>query len=205
MLLDRELSEISNPERFCRLLSLRDKIFHRVDRVLKSYVAHTSGAQSVLTLGNGWHSVSCFSSTEYRRPRKRTIGVLNGKLYWDDFPHFKFGGTEPEVGLTPEQINFLMGISPGERRPIDGRIRQLVFSRYDGKCARCGSTEDLELHHRRPVIHGGTNDPANLVPLCKGCHTRHCGEFTERIWPDLERIFLESDLIRSESRTKMRL
>jgi len=49
------------------------------------------------------------------------------------------------------------------------------------------------MHYRRPVVHGGANHPDNLVPLCHDCRTRHAGEFTERIWPDLEAIFLASE------------
>lgn len=38
------------------------------------------------------------------------------------------------------------------------------------RCGRCGSTENLELHHLFPVSLGGTNDKRNLLFLCKACH-----------------------------------
>lgn len=198
--LKRELSELFNPANFLPLYSLRRKILYRHDHGLKSYIVHAKGAAQILERGNGRHQIACFF-TPSREPRKRerrnrTIGVLNGKLYWDDFLHFKDDCDDPNcdgLALRPAEINLLMGITPAQRQPIDAQTRQLVLDRHGHKCARCNTTHALELHHRRPVIHGGTNDPDNLVPLCYGCHTKHAGDFTEHIWPDLENIFLNSE------------
>ncbi len=33
-------------------------------------------------------------------------------------------------------------------------------------------TEATEVHHIRPLSDGGTHDPANLMALCKSCHSR---------------------------------
>jgi len=147
-------------------------------------------------MGNGWHKIPCFPLAKLRRPQ-HTIGVLDGKLYWDDFPHFDHDCKDPEcdgLGLTPGEINLLMGITPAERQPIDARTRQTVLDRYGHQCARCKVSDDLEIHHRRPVINGGTNAPDNLVPLCYRCHTQHAGEFTERFRPDLKSIFLNAEM-----------
>lgn len=46
--------------------------------------------------------------------------------------------------------------------------------RYDNiatKCASCGTTEDLELHHIVPVMAGGLNENWNYLTLCESCHT----------------------------------
>ncbi|SRR6266704_395514 len=185
-----ELPELSNPAKILTLYSLSRKILYGYDHRLKSYIVHAHSAVQILGNGNGWHQIACFSLTSRDR-RNRTIGVLNGKLYWDDFPHHC---TEcNDIGLTPVEINLLMGITPAERRPIAAQTRERVLDRYGHKCARCNAGHDLELHHRRAVIHGGTNEPDNLVPLCYGCHTQHAGEFTEHIWPDLQTIFLNSE------------
>lgn len=37
-------------------------------------------------------------------------------------------------------------------------------------CARCGTPEKLEVHHVIPRRVGGSDEPKNLIPLCKGCH-----------------------------------
>jgi len=107
-----ELSVLTDPGSFLGVFSLHDKILKRIDRSLTSYTAHATNSQSVLALGNGWHQLACFSHTEYRHSRMRTIGVLNGKLYWDDFPHCNCG--KMHQTLTSAEINHLLGITPGE-------------------------------------------------------------------------------------------
>lgn len=37
-------------------------------------------------------------------------------------------------------------------------------------CERCGSEENLEVHHITKIKDGGTNDLDNLLLLCKDCH-----------------------------------
>lgn len=39
-------------------------------------------------------------------------------------------------------------------------------------CHFCRTVGDLELHHIIPVKEGGTDEPDNLVYLCKGCHRK---------------------------------
>lgn len=60
-----------------------------------------------------------------------------------------------------------------ERRGIGGwswaKLRAHVRQR-DGGCRRCGATTRLEVHHVIPLSRGGTNDPDNLVTLCRTCH-----------------------------------
>ena len=40
------------------------------------------------------------------------------------------------------------------------------------KCRRCGSEDDIVIHHIKPLGRGGTNDISNLVPLCRECHAK---------------------------------
>jgi hypothetical protein len=185
-----ELSAIGDADRFLKVLSLHTKILHRADRPLNSYAAHATEAQSALALGDGWHKVACFSHTEYLRSQVRTVGVLNGKLYWDDFDHMDSKCDDAHRLLTTGEINHILGITPEKRRHISAKTRRLVFEQNGGRCDRCGEINEIELHRRLPVIHGGTNDPDNLVPLCHNCRTYHSDEFTEHVWPDLEAIFL---------------
>lgn len=193
-----ELSDLSDPPKLTTLYSLSRKILYRNDQLLKSRIVHIECAKRVLALGDGWHKISFYSPPSRPREPTRTIGVLNGKLYWDDFWHVqqhKCTNPECEHGplLTPWVINILMGITPAEREPIGAETRRLVLDRYEQRCARCHKRRPLELHHRRPVVHGGTNDPNNLVALCHPCHKQHSGEFTENIRPDLKTIFLNSE------------
>lgn len=48
------------------------------------------------------------------------------------------------------------------------RSEVLRFAGY--VCQRCGADGALQAHHVRPLVEGGTNDPANGVALCRRCH-----------------------------------
>jgi 5-methylcytosine-specific restriction endonuclease McrA len=65
-------------------------------------------------------------------------------------------------------------IEPGKRarQTILPKTRREVLQRDRHRCQTpgCRNTRFLELHHKRPVNKGGTNDPANLVTLCAACH-----------------------------------
>lgn len=52
--------------------------------------------------------------------------------------------------------------------------RQIVLARDNHHCVECSTTDALHVHHRVPHALGGTDEPANLVTLCEGCHAgRH--------------------------------
>jgi 5-methylcytosine-specific restriction endonuclease McrA len=40
----------------------------------------------------------------------------------------------------------------------------------DGRCVRCGSTEDLEVDHVVPASRGGETTADNLRVVCRECH-----------------------------------
>jgi 5-methylcytosine-specific restriction endonuclease McrA len=40
----------------------------------------------------------------------------------------------------------------------------------EGRCAICLSGQSLEVHHIVEIQDGGSNDPANRLTLCQGCH-----------------------------------
>lgn len=46
----------------------------------------------------------------------------------------------------------------------------LIRSRDGDRCARCGSSRDLHVHHRIMRSQGGGNYPENLITLCTECH-----------------------------------
>jgi hypothetical protein len=48
-------------------------------------------------------------------------------------------------------------------------IRDRLIER-DGCCVRCGSKENMEVHHIVPVSEGGLPNEENLEALCFGCH-----------------------------------
>lgn len=62
----------------------------------------------------------------------------------------------------------------------DGRIpndvKLAVWRRDGGKCAECGSDQDLELVHIIPVAKGGASTLANVQLLCHACHEKLGGQ-----------------------------
>lgn len=40
----------------------------------------------------------------------------------------------------------------------------------EGECRACGATDELDPAHLFPRGLGGSNDPENIVPLCRTCH-----------------------------------
>jgi 5-methylcytosine-specific restriction protein A len=49
------------------------------------------------------------------------------------------------------------------------RARAVALSRSKS-CARCGTGDDLLVHHIVPVSQGGGHDQPNLLVVCRRCH-----------------------------------
>ena len=66
--------------------------------------------------------------------------------------------------------------SPDKRSPGRGSggraatFRRKVLAKTGGRCAVCGVKEGVEAHHVVSLSRGGSNDPANGVPLCREHH-----------------------------------
>ena len=68
----------------------------------------------------------------------------------------------PEATLPYEQTT--------TRGQIAGAIRGQVWRRDNGKCAQCGSRENLQFDHIVPVSKGGATSVSNLQLLCQSCN-----------------------------------
>jgi predicted ArsR family transcriptional regulator len=91
------------------------------------------------------------------------------------------GGTtppEPESGAentdTPENDDV-------DRTPsLTPSVREFLRQDRGNECELCGTNNadgdvDLEIHHRVPKSEGGTDQPSNLMLVCRQCHQRHHG------------------------------
>lgn len=65
---------------------------------------------------------------------------------------------------------------PATRQPSWTSIREAVLVRDCRRCRECGkacSSAEADVHHLLPRHRGGSDDPANLITLCDGCHAAH--------------------------------
>ena len=78
-----------------------------------------------------------------------------------------------------------------ERFPVAGRRHGLNFTARmrrellvlaDGRCARCGTTEELEFDHVQPLFQGGENTVANGQVLCRSCHREKTNAELRAAW-----------------------
>lgn len=82
-------------------------------------------------------------------------------------------------GTTTDRASSVLDLGRSARVVTDRQFRALLLR--DGGCAHpgCTSTWQLEAHHVRHWLHGGSTDMDNLVILCGAHHTaHHQGEFT---------------------------
>ena len=56
------------------------------------------------------------------------------------------------------------------------RIMKRVLERDDWRCQRCGSLENLQIHHQTKRSQQGDDTLANLVTLCAHCHMAEHGQ-----------------------------
>ena len=59
-------------------------------------------------------------------------------------------------------------------------FRRAVLAPSGGRCAVCGSAENVEAHHVRPISEGGSSEPPNGLALCRAHHLLAHMEATER-------------------------
>lgn len=74
----------------------------------------------------------------------------------------------------------------GTKKKAEQQIRTEMLRRKKEikilkQCGRCGSKNNLELHHLFPVCLGGTNDDRNFIWLCHDCHKIQSLYFLERL------------------------
>ncbi len=64
-------------------------------------------------------------------------------------------------------------VVPVDRRdvPTGDTLRAEVLFRDGYQCRKCGSRDNVTVHHRRWRSYGGKTERVNLVSLCEGCHS----------------------------------
>lgn len=73
------------------------------------------------------------------------------------------------------------------KRNVGPKQKAKILKEHN-RCAFCGSTEDLEIHHIVPKVKCGTDDESNLIVLCSHCHRNiHKGNRSELTKLGIER------------------
>lgn len=57
-----------------------------------------------------------------------------------------------------------------DSRSIGAKLRKQVYEKCNHKCVRCGSMENLHIHHIVEFSKGGRTELDNLELLCASCH-----------------------------------
>lgn len=86
---------------------------------------------------------------------------------------------ELEIGgfldLSVHDASTVIDATPAARWPsryVPRKVRDEVMERDGRRCLACGSTENLEIDHVRPISAGGRSEAANLQVLCRVCNRR---------------------------------
>jgi hypothetical protein len=63
-----------------------------------------------------------------------------------------------------------IGDSQNKRGQVPADLRLLIWAKYEGSCANCGATSELQFDHIIPVVMGGATSEENLQILCASCN-----------------------------------
>ena len=75
------------------------------------------------------------------------------------------------VLASEQQKNLLSGPKPTKRSVSETKKKYVAYIQ-DWKCGKCGNklTHTFEVDHKVRLEYGGSNEPTNLVALCRECH-----------------------------------
>jgi len=90
---------------------------------------------------------------------------------------------------------------------ISEKLRQLVYEKYNGKCAYCGTEliKGWHIDHIVPQVYGGSNLFENLNPSCKDCNNYKCHTDLEGYRKQLSKMLNEKPEYLFKSKTKMQV
>lgn len=83
----------------------------------------------------------------------------------------------------------------GKRRSEFDCMRNQLPKILGTVCSNCGSEENIEYHHIKPLSLGGTNELNNIVPLCSECHSLLHGKAHDR---EKEQLRMENEQLKKK-------
>jgi RNA-directed DNA polymerase len=145
-------------QRFCRWLVSRHRL--PVRKVLDKY-KHREGKRFNLGVPtpNGTKFLFRMSDVPIRKYRSRN----------PPNPYIVGAVTEVSEREAPIADHVWQGNADNQ----DWReLKEEVLAHYNRKCAECGTTGRLDIHHIQARQDGGKDEIENLVPLCRTCHAK---------------------------------
>jgi hypothetical protein len=93
-----------------------------------------------------------------------------GMMYQNNMDINNGYGYNP-VLASEQQKNLLSGPKPTKRSVSETKKKYVAYIQ-DWKCGKCGNklTHTFEVDHKVRLEYGGSNEPTNLVALCRECH-----------------------------------
>lgn len=120
-------------------------------------------------------------------PKKRKKDVVDTSI---SVP-VKEESISPSNELNPEEV--YLNVKAGKpyrpsnkRKDISDTQRNRILHRDGYKCVKCGCTYNLEIHHKKPISHGGDNSDDNLETICIDCHAEEHPEIANFILSKLK-------------------
>lgn len=141
-----------------------NKVSDRNQRILTEIIINHKTTAQLAYLARTDEEYSWLQSNQNKPLCERQIG----NILRDNFPEFHIKTTHKKT----DKISKI--------RREQNVIRKTMIT-SDSVCGKCGSKEDLEIHHMLPVVLGGDNDDRNLIILCHDCHHQTTNYFNTKL------------------------
>ena len=123
---------------------------------------------------------------KHRQDNRYNLGVplpdgIEFLFRMSDVPITKYRSRKPdnpyitgtETTITPSQKPIADHVWTGYADNEAWRVlKEEVLARYNRQCTDCGTTGQLDIHHKQTRKEGGKDEIENLVPLCRACHAK---------------------------------
>lgn len=91
---------------------------------------------------------------------------------------------------------------------IPKEVREQVYIKYDNRCVKCGSKENLTIDHIKPLSEGGENIKPNMQLMCYDCNVLKGNKYKLPFFKHIKKIWTLHDYcqvwktqIKSEARS----
>jgi group II intron reverse transcriptase/maturase len=147
-------------QRLFRWLQKRHRL--PIRRILARYKQRQDGRRYNCAIRNGEEWLYLYRMSDQPITKYRSRCLPN--------PYIGEGSTELEQaeGPLPEYV-WLGNAKNNEQRR---ELKEEIKAERGAACERCGSTVNLDLHHRQARRYGGQDVKENVVLLCERCHVQ---------------------------------